>query len=93
MQVMGARIQEARKSLVIQKWLTGIARDRLAAECGISGGAVSTIIANWRASIGFDLTDQLMEISIALRKRSMTPLECAAALRLVNIMTNIGQAS
>ena len=90
MRLMGARIPESKKSMIIQKWLSGMNRDRIAAECGLSGGAVSSIIANWRDLIGFDLADQLREISIALRKRSLTPVECATALRFINIMENLG---
>jgi hypothetical protein len=87
---MGARIPQIRKSQVIQKWLSGIPRDRIAAECGMSGGAVSGIIDDWRAMVGAHLADQLRELAIALRKRSLTPAECATALRFVNIMSNLG---
>lgn len=47
---MGARIPQSKKSMVIQKWLAGIATDRIAAECGVSGDAVSGIIAYWTTS-------------------------------------------
>ena len=67
---MGARIPQTTKSLVIQKWLSAIPRDRIADECGISGGAVSGIIDDWRSMVGSDLADQLREVAIALRKRT-----------------------
>src|SRR5918995_2826918 len=40
--------------------------------------------------VGADIADQLRELAIALRKRSMTPVECALALRLVNMMSRLG---
>jgi hypothetical protein len=87
---MGIRIHPSTKSQVVQKWVEAIPRDTIAAECGLSGGAVSGIVADWRAMVGTNLADQLRELAIALRKRSMTPVECATALRVVNMMNRLG---
>jgi hypothetical protein len=87
---MGFRIRPSTKSEVIQKWISAVPRDRIATECGLSGAAVSGIVADWRLMVGADLADQLRELAIALKRRSMTPVESATALRLVNMMSSLG---
>ena len=87
---MGSRIRPSTKTNIIQKWISAVPRDRIAIECALSGAAVSGIVADWRLMVGADLADQLRELAIALKKRSMTPVESATALRLVNMMSNIG---
>ena len=87
---MGARIPPSTKSVVIQKWMSAVPRDTIAQENGLSEGSVSGIIADWRLMVGSDLADQLRELAIALRKRSLKPVECATALRIVNIMERLG---
>ena len=87
---MGIRIHPSTKSQVVQKWIAAVPRDRIAAECGLSGGAVSGIVADWRSMVGTDLADQLREVAITLKKRSITPVECATALRIVNMMNRLG---
>jgi len=87
---MGARIPPSTKSLVIQKWMSAVPRDTIAQENDLSEGSVSGIIADWRLMVGTDLADQLRELAIALRKRSLKPMECATALRIVNIMDRLG---
>ncbi len=87
---MGARISLSTKSQVIQKWIEAIPRDIIAVECGLSGGTVSAIVADWRSTVDVDLVDQLRDVAKALRKRSLTPVECATALRLVSMMNRLG---
>ena len=41
---MPAKLPESLKSGVVQQWLKGIERDKLAAELGLSGGAVTNIV-------------------------------------------------
>jgi hypothetical protein len=82
--IMGARIPLSTKSQVIQKWMAAIPRDIIAVECGLSGGAVR------RSTVGVDLVDQLRDVAKALRKRSLTPVECATALRLISMMNRLG---
>ena len=65
-------------------------KDTIAQEYGLIEGSVSGIIADWRMKVGSDLADQLRELAIALRKRSLRPVECATALRIVNILDRLG---
>jgi ribosomal protein S10 len=70
--------------------MSAVPRDTIAQEYGLSEGSVSGIIADWRMKVGSDLADQLRELAIALRKRSLRPVECATALRIVNILDRLG---
>lgn len=84
------KINATTRALVIQKWLDGIPRDTIANECGLSGGAVSAIIARWKYLDGFELADQLRELAVALRKCGLSPVELADTVRLRNIMNRLG---
>jgi glutamate mutase epsilon subunit len=48
---MPIRLSENIKSTVIQQWLAGHPRDKIALHCGISTGAVTNLIQEW--SLGF----------------------------------------
>ena len=50
---MPSRIPDSMKSLVIQQWLRGARRDTIAVDNGISAGAVTSIVNEWRGAIGF----------------------------------------
>jgi hypothetical protein len=87
---MGAGIPDSVKSTVTQKWLAGMSRDAIAAECGLSGGAVSGIIANWKHTVGADHAYQLRELAVALKNMGLTLSEAAKGVRVFNIMSNLG---
>lgn len=87
---MQSRISETYRSLVIQKWLEGLSRDLIAKECGLSAGTVSAIIVQWRHLVGIEYADQLRELAVALRKGGFSALDLAGAIRLKNIMNQIG---
>jgi hypothetical protein len=46
--VMKPQIPNETKSLVIQRWLQGVSRDTIAANNGLSAGAVTNIVNEWR---------------------------------------------
>lgn len=87
---MPSRINASSRSLVIQKWLNGLSRDLIAKECGLSEGAVSAIIVQWKQLVGIEYAEQLRELAVALRKGGFSVLELAGAVRLKNIMNQIG---
>lgn len=49
---MPSSINESIKSQVIQKWLQGLTRDSIAQQFGISTGAVSNVVEQWRKNFG-----------------------------------------
>jgi hypothetical protein len=48
---MPSKLPDNIKSNVIQQWLAGRARDKIAFDCGISTGAVSNITNEWKMAL------------------------------------------
>ena len=78
------------KSLVIRGWLEGARRDTIAADTGVSAGAVTNIISEWRAGVGFPKADELRELGTSLRRVGITPGQCAHGFRVAMIMRKLG---
>src|SRR5687768_3513475 len=87
---MPAKIPESLRSAVIQRWLQGVERDKIAFEFGISGGAVTNIVNAWRQAIDFPVADELRELAVNLRKIGITPGECAIGCRVSMMMNRMG---
>jgi hypothetical protein len=87
---MPAKIPESLKSAVIQQWLQGVERDKIALEFGISAGAVTNIVNEWRQVIDFPVADELRELAVNLRKIGITPGECANGCRVSRLMNKLG---
>jgi hypothetical protein len=84
------RIPEISRTDVIQRWLQGSSRNAIATEGGVSTGAVSGIIDEWKRSYGTDLADALRELAIALKRSGMSLTQCAVGLRAAIAMSNLG---
>ena len=50
---MPAKLPDNFKSLVIQEWLNGTQRDKIAGDNGLSAGAVTNIVDEWRLALVF----------------------------------------
>ena len=87
---MPAKIPESLKSAVIQQWLKGVERDKIALEFGISAGAVTNIVNEWRQAIDFPVADELRELAVNLRKIGITTGECAIGCRVSRLMNKLG---
>ena len=87
---MPVKLPESLKSGVIRQWLRGIERDKIASEFGISGGAVTNIVNEWRQAINFPVADELRELAVNLRKIGITPGECAIGCRVSMMMNRMG---
>jgi hypothetical protein len=87
---MPSRIPDSMKSLVIQQWLRGASRDTIAVDNGISAGAVTSIVNEWRATIESAKADELRELGTSLRRVGITPGQCAHGFRVAMIMKNLG---
>jgi hypothetical protein len=77
------------KSGIIDAWMTGKTRDKIASEFNISTGSVSNIIEQWQDRIGvFDATN-LRELALALKKAGISPVQCVDGLRTSNITNQL----
>ena len=78
------------KSAIIDAWMMGKTRDKIASEFNISTGSVSNIIEQWQDRIGvFDATN-LRELALALKKTAISPVQCVDGLRITNITNQLG---
>jgi hypothetical protein len=87
---MPAKLSESVKSGVIQQWLKGVERDRIALGNGLSAGAVTNIVNEWRQAIDFPVADELRELAVTLKKIGITPGECAIGCRASMMLNRVG---
>lgn len=70
--------------------MLGYPRILIANECHISTGAVSSIAAEWKYTVGPDLANLIRGIGVTLRKLRMSPAQCMTGLRVANLVDRIG---
>jgi hypothetical protein len=89
---MAAPIDEIVKRRVIQQWLSGESRDKIAADNNIGSGTVSSIVNNYK--IGLDNLDfgSFRELMVEAKKRGMTPSDLASFFRLFHYFRSSGAA-
>src|SRR3954464_567906 len=87
---MPARLPDNIKSLVIQQWLEGKPRNDIASDNGLSDGAVTNIVNEWKHNLGFSLADDLRELAVTMRRVGITASQCALGSRVAMIMLNMG---
>ena len=69
---MPSRLPHNYKSLVIQQWLNGEQRDKIAVDNGLGAGSVTNVISEWRMALGFPIADALRELAVTLRRIGIT---------------------
>ena len=87
---MPTKVPDSVKSGVIKQWLKGVERDKIAFGHGLSAGAVTNIVNEWRQSIDFPVADELRELAVTLKKIGITPGECAIGCRVSMMMNRVG---
>ena len=87
---MPTRQPDSIKSAVIQQWLEGKSRDLIAADTGLSSGAVTNIIEEWRQNLGSPIANDLRELAVTLKKIGITANQCAAGFRIAMILIKCG---
>jgi hypothetical protein len=89
---MPSPIEEVIKRRVIQQWLSGEPRDKIASDLQIGAGTVSGIVSDFKENLhGSDL-DSVRELAIEARKQGLTPSDLAAHIRLHNFFIKSGAA-
>jgi DNA repair exonuclease SbcCD ATPase subunit len=76
--------------MVIQGWLAGEQRDKIAVDNGLSAGAVTNIVNEWRQALGFHLADALRDLAVALKRVGITPAQCALGFRAAMMLNRLG---
>ncbi len=65
---MPSRLPDNYKSLVIQEWLNGEQRDKIAVDNGLGAGSVTNIVNEWRVALGSPTADALRDLAVTLRR-------------------------
>jgi DNA-binding transcriptional MerR regulator len=87
---MPLKIPSEVRTSVIRDWLSGKPRDTIAHDNGVSSGAVSNIVKEWRDALAVSDAGALRELGIMLRKLGITAPQCAIGFRLANILKDLG---
>jgi len=87
---MYRKLPDHRKSLVIRQWLAGVQRDKIAGDDGISAGAVTNVVNEWRRGLGEGVIDDLRELGVTLRNSGITPAQCALGHRTAMLISKLG---
>jgi cell division protein FtsB len=87
---MSSKLPDHTKSLVIQQWLQGVQRDLIAANNGVSAGAVTNVVNEWRRGLGSAIIDDLRELGVTFRKVGITPAQCALGFRIAMMIAKLG---
>ena len=85
-------IEETIKRRVIQQWLSGESRDKIAADNNIGAGTVSAIIDDYKTGLDHLDLDSFRELMVEAKKRSITPSDLASHFRLFNYLVKSGAA-
>jgi hypothetical protein len=87
---MPATIETQAKKQVINQWLIGDRRDKIAADNKIGAGTVSNIINEWKKGVEDSDYESIRELAVFSKKRGLNPGEYACSIRLNNYIENIG---
>ena len=87
---MQGKLSDHVRSLVIKQWLEGVQRDMIAANNGLSAGAVTNIVNDFRRGLGSAVVDDLRELGVTFRKVGITPAQCALGFRIAMLIDKLG---
>ena len=90
---MPSAIDTQVKKQVINQWLSGDSRDRIAADNGIGAGTVSNIINEWKKGVEDSDYDSLRELAVYSKKQGIDLSEMLPRCRLGNYIQKIGRES
>jgi hypothetical protein len=87
---MPAAIDAQVKKEVINQWLSGDSRDRIAVDNDIGAGTVSNIINEWKKGVEASEYDSLRQLTVSLKKQGISLSEIACSVRLNNYIEKLG---
>jgi hypothetical protein len=79
---MPSPIEEVIKRRVIEQWLSGEARDKIAAENNIGAGTVTSIVSNYKVGLEELDFNSVRQLSIEIRKQGLNWSDLASHFRL-----------
>jgi hypothetical protein len=89
---MPPAIEESIKRKVIQEWLSGIPRSKIAIDNNIGEGTVSGIVSEFKIGLDAAEFDSARELALAAKKQGLNLSDLASHFRLYNFFRNSGTA-
>ena len=80
------------KRKVIQEWLSGIPRSKIAIDNNIGEGTVSGIVSEFKIGLNGSEFDSARELALAAKKQGLNLSDLASNFRLHNFIRNSGAA-
>jgi hypothetical protein len=87
---MPAPIDEIVKRRVVQQWLSGDARAKIAIDNNIGEGTVSGIVSEFKIGLDAAEFDAARELALAVKKEELTMSDLASHARLYNYLVKSG---
>jgi hypothetical protein len=87
---MPSAIDPLIKKQVVNQWLAGDSRDRVAADNHIGAGTVSNIINEWKKGIEDSNYDSVRELAVYSKKEGFDLSRLATSIRLNNYIQKLG---
>ena len=87
---MGVSLSQYTKNQIIRDWLSGKRRKEISLNNGISTGAVSNVVEEWRLRLSRSEIDSLRGLVEEWRKSGISAAECALGFRIVNMLRILG---
>jgi uncharacterized protein (UPF0335 family) len=87
---MPSPIDELVKRRVIEKWINGFPRDKIASDLQISAGTVSNIVSEFKNNLQGSDIDSIRELAAETRKQGFTLSDLAQHIRLRNFFIKSG---
>jgi hypothetical protein len=88
---MPPAIDELIKRKVIQQWVNGSPRDKIAADNNIGTGTVSGIINDYKTQLQDPDIDSIRGLAIKIRKQGLNFADLAHTLGCTTILENLAQ--
>jgi hypothetical protein len=73
---------------IVQLWLMGLQRDKIADALNVSAGTVSHTVLEWRDCMGAPLAEEVRDFCVTAKIQKVTPLQCAEGFRFLNQLKN-----
>src|SRR6266705_4121917 len=87
---MPSAIDSQVKKHVINQYLSGDSRDRIAADNGIGAGTVSNIIGEWKKGVEDSDYDSVRELAVYSKKEGFGLIDIASYIRLNKYIQKLG---
>jgi hypothetical protein len=75
-------IQDIIRRRVIQLWITGESRDKIASDLEIGAGTVSGIVSDFKKNLQGSDIDSVRELAVEAKKQGLTPVNLASSVRI-----------